>query len=89
MWTWMGHDRTIGKAAKNLSREAKIPPQAALDCVAKQEAFKGWSLPTSKAPQMASAEELLARLVPGDTVLVGARPGQGKTLLSLGLVFFG
>ena len=31
------------------------------------------------------AEKLFARLNPGDLVLVGARPGHGKTLMSLKL----
>jgi replicative DNA helicase len=33
----------------------------------------------------APAAKLVARLAPGDLVLVGARPGQGKTLISLEL----
>ena len=39
----------------------------------------------AKAPASAPAEKLFARLAPGDLMLVGARPGQGKTLMSLEL----
>ena len=39
----------------------------------------------SALPDAAPAKRLFARLAPGDMVLVGARPGQGKTLLGLQL----
>jgi replicative DNA helicase len=68
-----------------LSREKNIPLHAALDRVAADEGFDGWSLLAAKASETASVEELFARLSPGDLVLVGARPGQGKTLMSLRL----
>jgi replicative DNA helicase len=47
------------------------------------EGFGGWSLLAAKVS--ATAGKLYARLAPGDLVLVGARPGQGKTLMSLEL----
>ena len=75
----------LKRKAKLLSRAENIPLHAALDRVARQEGFVGWSLLVAKMTASAPAEKLFARLAPGDLVLVGARPGQGKTLMSLGL----
>lgn len=58
---------------------------AALDRIARQEGFGGWSLLAAKAAASSPAERLFARLSPGDLLLLGARPGQGKTLMSLEL----
>jgi replicative DNA helicase len=70
--------------ARLLSREENIPLHAALDRVAAGEGFASWSL---LAQRMAAAPlgGLFARLMPGDLVLMAARPGQGKTLASLKL----
>lgn len=76
----------LKRTAKLLSRERNIPLHAALDRVATDEGFRQWSLLATKASENMSVEELFARLSPGDLVLVGARPGQGKTLISLELV---
>ena len=38
-----------------------------------------------EAAATSPAERLFARLSPGDLLLLGARPGQGKTLMSLEL----
>ncbi|MCE9649760.1 MAG: replicative DNA helicase [Parvibaculum sp.] len=75
----------LKRAAKLLSREKNIPLHEALDRVAAQEGFSGWSLLAAKASATAPAGELFGRLSPGDLMLVGARPGQGKTLMSLEL----
>jgi replicative DNA helicase len=74
----------LRRKAKLLSREARIPLHEALDRIAVQEGFAGWSLLVARA-SAAPASKLFARLSPGDLVLVGARPGHGKTLMSLGL----
>lgn len=71
--------------AKRLSRKENIPLHAGLDRIAAQEGFEGWSLLAARASAAEPAGQLFARLSPGDLVLVGARPGQGKTLLSLEL----
>ena len=71
--------------AKVLSRAEDIPLHEALDRIARQEGFDGWSLLAAKAAAAAPAEKLFARLAPGDLVLMGARPGHGKTLMSLEL----
>lgn len=75
----------LKRQARLLSREGKIPLHEALDRVAAREGFSNWSLLASKASEAAPAGRLFAQLAPGDLVLVGARPGQGKTLMSLEL----
>ena len=49
------------------------------------EGFASWSLLAARLSATPPAARLFPHLTPGDLVLVGARPGQGKTLLSLGL----
>lgn len=75
----------LKRKAKLLSREKNIPLHEALDRIAGGEGFGGWSLLAAKASATAPAGKLFARLAPGDIVLVGARPGHGKTLMSLEL----
>jgi replicative DNA helicase len=75
----------LKRKARLLAREQKIPLHEALDRIAGQEGFSAWSLLASRAAATAPAGKLFARLAPGDLVLVGARPGQGKTLMSLEL----
>jgi len=75
----------LKRKAKLLSREEKIPLHQALSRIAAGEGFGSWSLLVAKAFAAAPAEKLFARLSPGDLVLVGARPGHGKTLMSLKL----
>lgn len=72
--------------AKLLARDEDIPLHAALDRIAAQEGFPRWSLLVSTArsePIDCDAGKIFARLVPGDLVLVAARPGQGKTTMGL------
>ncbi|MBX3117609.1 MAG: hypothetical protein KF784_00970 [Fimbriimonadaceae bacterium] len=75
----------LKRKAKLLSREDKIPLHEALNRVALAEGFSSWSLLAAKASATAPASKLFSRLKPGDLVLLGARPGQGKTLMSLEL----
>ena len=75
----------LSRKAKLLSREARIPLHEALDRIAAQEGFAGWSLLVARASSAEPAGKLYAQLSPGDLVLVGARPGHGKTLMSLEL----
>lgn len=75
----------LKRQARLLSREGKIALYEALDRVAAQEGFTSWSLLAAKAAEAAPAGMLFAQLAPGDLVLVGARPGHGKTLMSLEL----
>jgi len=75
----------LKRKAKELARKDDIPLHLALDRVAAGEGFGAWSLLAAKSAETLSAEGLLARLEPGDLLLIGARPGHGKTLLSLQL----
>lgn len=75
----------LKRRAKRLSREEGIPLHAALDRVAVTEGFSAWSMLAAKAAALTPASRLFPQFRPGDLVLVGARPGQGKTLMSLEL----
>ena len=73
----------LKREARLLSRRENIPLHKALDRIAATEGFRSWSLLAAKLPE--PVDELFSRLHPGDLVLVGARPGHGKTLTSLKL----
>ncbi|MGD1878007.1 MAG: DNA helicase [Kiloniellaceae bacterium] len=75
----------LKRRAKELSRKAKLPLHTALDRVATQEGFRSWSLLMARAATRLGPAELLARLEPGDLLLLGARPFEGKTTMSLRL----
>lgn len=75
----------LKRRAKRLSREQGIPLHDALDRVAAAEGFSAWSMLAAKAAAMTPANKLFPQFRPGDLVLVGARPRQGKTLMSLEL----
>ncbi|TIV24023.1 MAG: DNA helicase [Mesorhizobium sp.] len=75
----------LKRQARLLSRRENVPLHEALDRVAAKEGFGSWSLLAAKAAEIAPGDRLLERLMPGDMVLVAARPGQGKTLMSLEL----
>ncbi len=75
----------LKRNARLLSRAENIPLHAALDRIAAGEGFASWSLLSSRISEASPAARLFPQLTPGDLVLVGARPGHGKTLLSLEL----
>lgn len=71
--------------AKSLKRTQNLTLTEALDIVAKEEGFSSWSLLMAKSENIfpKSREEILAYLNPCDLLLIGARPGQGKTTFTL------
>lgn len=73
----------LKRQAKSLAREQGIPLHEALDRVAKTEGFPRWGLLAAQHAAVSPATRLYQQLNPGDMVLIGARPGQGKTLISL------
>ncbi|EKF41922.1 replicative DNA helicase [Nitratireductor indicus C115] len=75
----------LKRRARDLARKDKLPLSGALDRIAREEGFARWSLLAQKAATVSPAQKLFSRLVPGDLLLLGARPGQGKTLMSLEL----
>lgn len=75
----------LKRTARLLAREAKIPLHQALDKVAHDEGFRSWSHLSASVSNERSAADLLAGFEPGDLILLGARPGHGKTLLGLDL----
>ncbi|MBA5802835.1 DNA helicase [Rhizobium changzhiense] len=75
----------LKRKAKALSRAEGIPLHQALDRMAQDEGYGGWSLLAAKTAAEAPAGKLFQQLLPGDLLLVGARPGHGKTLMGLEL----
>lgn len=57
----------------------------ALNRAAKQEGFQSWGQLAAQQDANGPAGQILSGLTEGDLVLLGARPGQGKTLLGLEL----
>lgn len=75
----------LKRKAKALSREGSVPLNAALDQVAKSEGFASWSLLAARHAATSPAKALYEQLSRGDLLLIGARPGLGKTLMALEL----
>lgn len=76
----------LKRQARLLSREDGIPLNKALDRIAAGEGYKSWSHLAANASSGKPAGEMLTQFSPGDLVLLGARPGHGKTLLGLELL---
>ena len=75
----------LKRRSKRQAREAGIPLHKALNETARREGFASWSLLVAKMAGAVPAATLFNQLEPGDLLLVGGRPGQGKTLISLEL----
>jgi replicative DNA helicase len=76
----------LKRQAKLLARTDKIPLHEAQDRVAREQGFATWSLLAARRARAAPEVALLPRLSAGDMLLIGARPGQGKTMLGLRLL---
>lgn len=75
----------LKQQAKARARQESIPLHQALDQLAQREGFTAWSQLSAAHSTAAPVQALLSQLHPGALVLLGSRPGQGKTLLSLDL----
>lgn len=73
----------LKRQAKLLARRAGIPLHQALNQLAIKEGFRAWSHLASYAAQNSVARDLISNIQPGALVLLGARPGHGKTLLGI------
>lgn len=76
----------LKRRARLMARDEKIPLHTALDRIARDEGFAGWSLLSARVATGATTSEMLSRLSDGDMLLLGARPGHGKTLLGIHLL---
>jgi hypothetical protein len=75
----------LKRKAKLASRALKIPLHEALERVAAEEGYASWSLLIARRSASAPAGKLYPYLAGGDLLLLAARPGHGKTLMSLEL----
>jgi replicative DNA helicase len=75
----------LKRRARLLSRREGIPLHAALDRLAREEGYSAWSMLVARSVARAHSRVKLSQLSDGDLLLLGGRPGQGKTLLSLDL----
>ena len=73
----------LKRKARRKSREARIPLHQALDQVAREEGYEAWSLLAARHAEPSAGRRLIDACRQGDLVLLGARPGHGKTLLAL------
>lgn len=75
----------LKQQAKALSHRDKLRLHVALDQIAVREGFKAWSHLASVWERTDSCRSVYEQLHAGDMLLLGSRPGQGKTLFSIGL----
>lgn len=66
-----------------MARKEKIADHEALDRIARENRFDGWSLLSRRITVRSPSTAVLSRLADGDLLLLGARPGHGKTMLGL------
>lgn len=76
----------LKREARTLARSKTIALNRALDEIAVREGFRSWSHLASVARDQGPSIRLLSALEPGDMVILGARPGQGKTVLGIELL---
>lgn len=75
----------LKRKARLLARQNGIALHEALDKIALDHGFQSWGHLASFSAADSPTTGILSRLVSGDLALIGARPGQGKTLLGLEL----
>jgi len=74
----------LKRQAKQDARRRDVPLHEALDDAARAEGFQSWGHLSASADAR-PADRIFPTLRPGDLMLIGARPGQGKTLFGLEL----
>ena len=77
---------TLKRHAKLLARDNDVRLHEALNQIAKKEGFDSWSHLASNYSKATPATKIIKQLCSGDMVLIGGRPGHGKTLLGLELI---
>lgn len=75
----------LKRNARRISRAQNIPLHMALDQIAVENGYQSWNHLAVSDQGVSPALVIYRRLKPGDLLLTGARPGQGKTLFSLQL----
>lgn len=75
----------LKQQAKALSQRDSVRLHVALDQIAAREGFNAWSHLASTWQHQDTSRSVYEQFRQGDLILVGSRPGQGKTLLSAGL----
>ncbi len=76
----------LKRRAKLLARDQGIPLHVALDRIAREEGFAGWSELSSRHVPAGASMDMLPRISDGDLILFAARPGQGKTRQAMRLL---
>ena len=76
----------LKRDARIIARTHKIPLHEALDRIARREGFRRWDLLSAECVGSSPAGRLFEQLRPGELLLLAARPGEGKTTLSLELL---
>ena len=76
----------LKRRAKIIARERDVKLSQALDTIAQSEGFQSWSALSARMPENPLSQRLLSALEDGDLLLLGGRPGHGKTILGLQLL---
>lgn len=76
----------LKRRAKLIARGEKVPLHEAQDRIAREEGFSTWSALSARMATNSPSSALLPKLAEGDMLLLGARPGHGKTLMGLQLL---
>ncbi|MEM8554685.1 MAG: DNA helicase [Pseudomonadota bacterium] len=75
----------LKRDAKHLARRTDLKLHQALDQVAADHGFRSWSHLSADSRKTNPTGAILGEVAQGDLVLLGARPGHGKTMLGLEL----
>ncbi|MDH6264864.1 replicative DNA helicase [Rhizobium sp. SG_E_25_P2] len=74
----------LKRQARRLARDKNQPLHQALDEIARREGYQAWSHLVAASNRQAVPDPAIFA-EPGEVLLIGARPSQGKTLFGLGL----